>query len=439
MPHRQVEEESIPLLTLYTPFGEQMSLYVDSSFAASGYEDPTRAGYTGHHMMNSIGIIHMGGRIYDASIGRFMQADPHIQAPNNTQNFNRYSYVLNNPMSYTDPTGFFFKKLFKAIGSNAFLSTIISIGLNFIPGCTGWCAAAATAAFNGAVTYAVTGSLKGALIGAFVGAVSPGGFTPGALLARGFLGGFASSVQGGKFGHGFIAAGAGGAANGISNVSVRILASAIIGGTVSKITGGKFANGAISASFATTVTAAFNGEFSRLSGDFKLFGTGSRAILTKTPDNHGDVLELFDGKVQLARWGSNDAKVSFSELQTVKSDLKSIFATEYGEAMLNALSVEAPLKILLNDYGSNGGLFGQNLMTVDIHSPIYFRNRAGSKEVVQASSARLIAHEMIHAVANIRSEGNTVQYTDQIMKSINRTSRETYGNSCKLDWSLLCR
>ncbi|AWB65925.1 hypothetical protein C2869_05465 [Saccharobesus litoralis] len=44
----------------------------------------------------------MNGRIYDPTIGRFLQADPHIQAPNNSQNYNRYSYVLNNRMSYTE-------------------------------------------------------------------------------------------------------------------------------------------------------------------------------------------------------------------------------------------------------------------------------------------------------------------------------------------------
>ncbi len=50
----------------------------------------------------------MGERIYDATIGRFLQADPFIQAPLNIQNYNRYSYVMNNPMTYTDPSGFLF-------------------------------------------------------------------------------------------------------------------------------------------------------------------------------------------------------------------------------------------------------------------------------------------------------------------------------------------
>ena len=48
----------------------------------------------------------MNGRIYDPLLGRFLSADPVVQAPNNLQSYNRYSYVLNNPLSLTDPTGF---------------------------------------------------------------------------------------------------------------------------------------------------------------------------------------------------------------------------------------------------------------------------------------------------------------------------------------------
>jgi uncharacterized protein RhaS with RHS repeats len=50
----------------------------------------------------------MNGRIYDSHLGRFLQADPVIQAPGNAQNHNRYSYVLNNPLSFSDPSGFSF-------------------------------------------------------------------------------------------------------------------------------------------------------------------------------------------------------------------------------------------------------------------------------------------------------------------------------------------
>jgi len=51
----------------------------------------TRRGYTGHEHMDEVGLIHMNGRVYDPKIGRFLGADPFIQAVNSTQNFNRYS------------------------------------------------------------------------------------------------------------------------------------------------------------------------------------------------------------------------------------------------------------------------------------------------------------------------------------------------------------
>lgn len=62
-------------------------------------------GYTGHEMLNEFGIINMNGRLYDPVLGRFFSPDNYVQAPDNSQNFNRYSYCLNNPLKYTDPSG----------------------------------------------------------------------------------------------------------------------------------------------------------------------------------------------------------------------------------------------------------------------------------------------------------------------------------------------
>jgi RHS repeat-associated protein len=50
--------------------------------------------------------IHMNGRIYDPRLGRMLSPDPVTQAPENGQNYNRYSYAYNNPLKYTDPSGF---------------------------------------------------------------------------------------------------------------------------------------------------------------------------------------------------------------------------------------------------------------------------------------------------------------------------------------------
>lgn len=62
-------------------------------------------GYTGHEHLQSVGLIHMNGRLYDAKLHRFLQPDNYVQDPSNTQNYNRYGYVLNNPLKYTDWTG----------------------------------------------------------------------------------------------------------------------------------------------------------------------------------------------------------------------------------------------------------------------------------------------------------------------------------------------
>lgn len=62
-------------------------------------------GYTGHEHLQSVGLIHMNGRLYDPKLHRFLQPDNYVQDPSSTQNYNRYGYVLNNPLKYTDPSG----------------------------------------------------------------------------------------------------------------------------------------------------------------------------------------------------------------------------------------------------------------------------------------------------------------------------------------------
>jgi RHS repeat-associated protein len=65
-------------------------------------------GFTGHigDADLGLGLVHMGGREYDPRAGRFLTADPFLPGLTNLQAFNRYGYVLNNPVSYVDPTGY---------------------------------------------------------------------------------------------------------------------------------------------------------------------------------------------------------------------------------------------------------------------------------------------------------------------------------------------
>jgi RHS repeat-associated protein len=66
----------------------------------------SRQGYTFQTVLGSMGLNHMNGRVQDSITGRFLSADPNISDPGNTQTYNRYTYVNNNPLTYTDPTGF---------------------------------------------------------------------------------------------------------------------------------------------------------------------------------------------------------------------------------------------------------------------------------------------------------------------------------------------
>lgn len=129
-------------------------------------------GYTSHEHLAEVGLIHMNGRLYDPILRRFLNADEHIQDPYNTQNYNKYSYVLNNPLMYNDPSGELFwfsalavafKSLFwagvvsAAIGG-AIIGTALYLGQAAITGNFSW-GGLAKAFFGGALTGAVSGAL----------------------------------------------------------------------------------------------------------------------------------------------------------------------------------------------------------------------------------------------------------------------------------------
>ncbi len=65
---------------------------------------PTGYTYTGQ-LDSGLGLMYYGARFYDGALGRFTQPDTIVPEPGNPQALNRYSYVLNNPLRYTDPTG----------------------------------------------------------------------------------------------------------------------------------------------------------------------------------------------------------------------------------------------------------------------------------------------------------------------------------------------
>jgi RHS repeat-associated protein len=131
--------------------------------------DYTTRGFTGHEMLDAFGIINMGGRIYDAALGRVLQADPFVQEPTSSQSFNRYTYVFNNPLSYTDPSGY--------LTAMEFFGAMVGVALAFVLGplvANIWHAMLvgfASGFVSGAI---ITGSLKGALKSGLIGAAVAG-------------------------------------------------------------------------------------------------------------------------------------------------------------------------------------------------------------------------------------------------------------------------
>lgn len=83
----------------YSSFGESYSTEPKK-------ESLTTKGYTGHTTLAKFGLVHMQGRVYFPKLKRFLSADPIVNDTYNLQSYNRYSYVLNNPLKYTDPSGF---------------------------------------------------------------------------------------------------------------------------------------------------------------------------------------------------------------------------------------------------------------------------------------------------------------------------------------------
>ena len=90
----------------YDPWGRLRNPATQQVYAVGS--EPTLflgRGYTGHEHLTAFGLINMNARLYDPAVGRFLSPDPYVQMPDFTQNFNRYSYCLNNPLIYTDPDG----------------------------------------------------------------------------------------------------------------------------------------------------------------------------------------------------------------------------------------------------------------------------------------------------------------------------------------------
>ncbi|NPD83136.1 RHS repeat-associated core domain-containing protein [Lentimicrobium sp. L6] len=241
------------------------------------------AGFTGHEHIDLFELVNMNGRIYDPVIARFLSPDPFVQAPENSQGLNRYSYAWNNPLVIIDPSGYINRTQFGAMVAGMIVSAAIIIataGSASPAVAAAWVTLAGAAgaltsgiimminskvSFSQALPYLFMSTIIGGLSGAITAGIGDISLFKSEflnLIARipmhGTYQGLMNITQGGKFLHGMIAAAAaqlGGAVGYINDISesatvgLNMIVSAVLGGVATKMTGGNFANGAITASF----------------------------------------------------------------------------------------------------------------------------------------------------------------------------------------------
>jgi RHS repeat-associated protein len=266
----------------------------------NGADDPTGSitsqtsrGFTGHEELDSVGLVHMNGRVYDALVGRMISADPTVPDPMNAQAWNRYSYVGNDPLAFTDPSGFswlsnFFHSVANFFSQNwrAIVQTVITVVLSATPLGPVLAAAAGAAIVTGlsggnlaqivraaSIAAITAGAFKGVgdFTGMFDGALTAaGGHGPLAFGSQAHLfniaghaavGCLSSAASGGSCKSGALSGAVGAAAtplvdqvfqNPEGNLGDRIggtTSTAVVGGLASVAGGGKFENGAVTAAF----------------------------------------------------------------------------------------------------------------------------------------------------------------------------------------------
>ena len=313
----------------------------------------TQRGFTGHEHLDNVGLIHMNGRVYDPALGRFISADPIIQFPASTQGMNRYTYAGNNPLSFTDPSGFgffsalgsFFKSIFvdipakilRKVTSHPIGRVAVIIAASVAcgpagPACAAAAAAAITAVHGGsaddivksAVITGVTAMAFHAVGAALVpeggGSIAFGSSAHAVkIVAHGVIGGVASELQGGSFVAGFAAGSLAAFATPaiaslelgeVGNVVGGTMMAAVAGGVGAKLGGGKFANGALTGAFGYLFNSAAHAARRRgiaITGDRASYEK-ARDYLKKDPGLRKMITRLeVDGNIKIVVQRTNDS------------------------------------------------------------------------------------------------------------------------------------
>ena len=319
----------------------------------------TTRGYTRHEHDDEIKLINMNAREYDPLLGRFISPDTIVQFPHSSQGLNRYAYVNNNPLSYTDPTGHrSWRNLFRAavaiaaiyftyngqltnfamdVGKAGFGSAKIGIGL----------------VRGGIIGFVAGGTAKSTFAGAFSGAlfgkVGDLGLSQWASPAvHAITGGFSSGLMGGDFRSGALGAGFSELAGNLpyaNNLVVRTM----VGGLSAELTGGQFKYGAWTAAYAYLFSQASAPRDEKLIDGIKVY---RQDISLKSADgtDYGHWWIEIDGKESYGWWPKGQVGL-----------MDTLFGTE-GE--LNRMSRPGGSPTLDPHHGDYGRVPGVNAFDV---------------------------------------------------------------------------
>ena len=197
-------------------------------------------GFTGHEHFFEVSLIHMNGRMYDAHLGRFLSPDNYIQDIYNTQSYNRFGYVWNNPLVLSDPSGEF---IVTAIIIGAIVGAYIGgaqANGDWNPLNWDW---GSGDTWGGIIGGAAIGGVSGA-VGAVAGVAAAGWLSAATGISGGIIGGGFAGLVGGAaggfisgFGMSFLPGASGNAfVNGLKGAAMGGLGGLVLGGTIGAFT-----------------------------------------------------------------------------------------------------------------------------------------------------------------------------------------------------------
>lgn len=311
-------------------------------------------GYTGHEHLTNHGLINMNARLYDPVVGRFLSPDPYVQAPDFSQNFNRYSYALNNPLRYTDPNGEFVWIPFVAAaliggglnwwahGANFDMAGLKYFGIGMGVGVAGYVTGgAAFTALAGAGAAVGTG---GAIAGAGAGLIGFFGASTVSMLGNNVLMGDPMPT-GGELAMG---------------MGISMATGGLMNGTMAAVKGNNFWNGAPRAFGRSAFAFNNTPRVSRIPALAKIEPLGKqllnapRANTPNIPSNSAKIEYRIDYNLKTTNYPSSDGGLTLTRpvvkgydlrvFGDTPSDLNHNFPMHYDEIILKHGSMANVLK-----------------------------------------------------------------------------------------------